>query len=173
MSLEDPNRWIAWQNSIRGRTVPRTEPGQTKQADSSTSPDFLWVITAIARLYAQNNVLEMQQLDNATKSSLGEGTTFQVSSVDAPSTTLSHKTANKAIHKVVKVVLKQTPPEVYHDNGTVNGDRGRRAAESLLMELRILGHPQIRTHPNIVNLLGIGWQYSGMVRFILLRARSI
>lgn len=164
MSLDDPNRWVEWQNSIRGRTVPRTETGQTRQAESSTAADFLWIITAIARLYAQNNVLDMQQLDNSIKDTLGEGTTFQVSSVSAPSTTLSHKTANKAIHKVVKVVLKQTPPEIFKSNGTANGDKGRRAAHSLLMELRILGHPHVRAHPNIVNLLGIGWQYSTQVR---------
>jgi hypothetical protein len=152
-------------NSFFHRTTTRT---RTFHHDTSTgksildteTPDFLRLVTAIQGLYSQRDVIEMQQLDRSTRKDIGSGAIFQVSTVNTESNRPSETMANTTIRHECAVILKRSPIPLYQANGsTKEGSEATHAAASFIMELRILSHPNIRADPNVVSLLGVGWEY--------------
>src|SRR6202034_1644700 len=97
----------------------------TRQSNSASvtsevagfTPDFLDILTAIAELYTQDNVLPMQQVDGAKKHDIGSGAVFQVSSVKTNHISPSHLMADEVSIREVPVILKRSPLELFEDNG--------------------------------------------------------
>lgn len=75
---------------------------------------------------------------------LGYGSSFVVSSM----------TAQDDIPGLHTIILKRSIPST----ASQSADKVRRRIESLMLELRVLTHNPIRTHENIVDLLGIAWE---------------
>src|ERR1700722_2057081 len=97
-------------NSFFHRTTTRN---RTFHHDTSTgksildteTPDFLRLVTAIQGLYSQRDVIEMQQLDRSTRTDIGSGAIFQVSTVNAESNKPSETMANATIRHERAVIL--------------------------------------------------------------------
>ena len=150
-------------NSFMRRTVSRTVNNTTVTHKDVTDPDFINVITAIEELYAQPDVMEMQQLDGRKREQVGQGGVFCVSTVNAESTQPSQTAADTIIRHTQDVIVKQLPARLFDENGlAVAGSHG--AASKFVMELRILSNPVIRSNDYIIRLLGIGWEYTRSVR---------
>ncbi|MCJ1436345.1 hypothetical protein MMC27_005723 [Xylographa pallens] len=124
------------------------------------NPDFLRLITSIQVLYSQQDVLAMQQLDGSAREEVGSGASFQVSSVHTESSRPSEVMAEETVRQTQQVILKRTSRMLYQADEATQDNDTRLAAVSFLMEVRILSHPEIRAHPSVVRLLGIGWEYS-------------
>ncbi|KAH6842426.1 hypothetical protein B0I37DRAFT_381908 [Chaetomium sp. MPI-CAGE-AT-0009] len=117
--------------------------------------DFAALITAVADLYSQEDVLEMQGRQEVGKP-LSAGAVSEVSSVHAaftrPSTLVSHQT-NTRKHVVV---IKRSESKLFLPNGQHND---KAAIKSFISEIRILSHSSLRQHPNIIRILGVHWDY--------------
>lgn len=135
-----------------------------KQDQTSLTCDFLDLITAIHGLYMQENVLEMQQVDNAAKSKVGQGAVFEVSTITAQSSRPSRTVAGKIRREQRSIILKHPEKEMFTDAGANLKGEHRQSAASFIIELRILSFPPLRSHGNIVQLLGLGWEYSKSVK---------
>ncbi|KAK0515692.1 hypothetical protein JMJ35_001726 [Cladonia borealis] len=152
ISLDRPNSFVR-------RTVSRTVNNATITHQNVRDPDFINVITAIEELYAQPDVMEMQQLDGRKRKQVGQGGVFCVSTVNAESTQPSQTTADANVRKTQDVIVKQLPVKLFDENGlALAGSHG--AASKFVMELRILSNPILRSKPSIIRLLGIGWEYT-------------
>ncbi|PCD46485.1 hypothetical protein AU210_001891 [Fusarium oxysporum f. sp. radicis-cucumerinum] len=117
--------------------------------------DFLALITAIANLYSQNDILEMQGRQDTGKP-LSNGAVSEVSTIYAavtrPSTIISHQTrTQKSL-----VVVKRSESKLFHPDGRCND---KAAIRSFISEIQILSHRSLRQHPNIVKILGVHWDY--------------
>lgn len=117
--------------------------------------DFLALITAVAHLYGQQDVLEMQGRRERGRP-LSRGAVSEVSYVDAaftqPSTIISHRIRTQ--RRVV--VIKQSESKLFLPNGQHNDEA---AIRSFISEIQILSHAALRRHRNIVTILGIHWDY--------------
>ncbi|MCJ1380558.1 hypothetical protein MMC17_003666 [Xylographa soralifera] len=145
--------------TTRNATVNANGTKHTLRPDID-NPDFLRLITSIDALYSQQDVLAMQQLDGSAREEIGFGASFQVSSVHTESSKPSEVMAEETMQHTQKVILKRTSRMLYEADEKTHDNDTRLAAVSFLMEVRILSHPEIRAHPNVVRLLGIGWEYS-------------
>lgn len=117
--------------------------------------DFLALITAIANLYSQNDILEMQGRQDTGKP-LSNGAVSEVSTIYAavtrPSTIISHQTrTQKSL-----LVVKRSESKLFHPDGRCND---KAAIRSFISEIQILSHRSLRQHPNIVKILGVHWDY--------------
>lgn len=155
ISLDRPNSFVR-------RTVSRTVNNPTITHQNVRDPDFINVITAIEELYAQPDVMEMQQLDGRKRKPVGQGGVFCVSTVNAESTQPSQTTADAIVRQTQDVIVKQLPAKLFNENGlALAGSHG--AAAKFVMELRILTNPILRSNQSIIHLLGIGWEYTRSV----------
>jgi hypothetical protein len=76
--------------------------------------------------------------------------------------------ADTTVRNEYSVILKRSPTILFEENGTTRRDtEAQHAAASFIMEVRILGHAAIRSHPNVVALFGVGWEYARTVTFPL------
>ncbi|MCJ1401236.1 hypothetical protein MMC11_004448 [Xylographa trunciseda] len=155
----DPYQSFFSRNTTRNITVNADGSSSTLRPDID-NPDFLRLITSIAALYSQQDVLAMQQLDGSAREEIGSGASFQVASVHAESSRPSEVMAEKTVRHTQQVILKRTSRMLYQADEKEYDNETRLAAVSFLMEVRILSHPDIRAHSNVVSLLGIGWEYS-------------
>ena len=152
-------------NSYIRRTVTRTTNVATKSSlarHDVSNPDFINLITAVEELYAQRDVMEMQQLDGHRRTQVGKGGVMDVSTVNAESTLPSETTANEIVRHGHEVIVKRPPTRLFDANGLSRPDI-EGAAAKFVMELRILSNPFIRTQENVIKLLGIGWEYTRSV----------
>lgn len=149
------------QNSYFARTAARQRSSQHAASNAEVFiPDFLDILTAAAELYHQDEVLPMQQLDGLEKLDIGSGAVFQVTSVEADHISPSHLLADGVSTREVPIILKRSPLELFEENGIPPDDKDvQNGAASFLMELRILSHPPLRNHPNVVSIKGLGWEY--------------
>ncbi|KIW91808.1 uncharacterized protein Z519_07778 [Cladophialophora bantiana CBS 173.52] len=112
-------------------------------------------MTAVADLYAQEDILEMQCRSDVGKP-LAHGAVSEVSRIYAavtqPSTVVSHQIERRN-HVVV---LKRSGTRLFLPGGQYTDTAAMR---SFISELRILSQKAIREHPNIVKLLGVHWDY--------------
>ena len=112
-------------------------------------------MTAVAELYGQEDILEMQCRKDIGKP-FARGAVSEVSRIYAavtqPSTVVSHQVKRRN-HVVV---LKKSGIKLFLPNGQ-HSDTS--AMQSFISELRILSHKAVREHPNIIKLLGINWDY--------------
>ena len=104
--------------------------------------EFLALITAIAELYFQHDVLEMQpRMDKGEP--LAHGAVSEVSTIytafTSPSAVISHRIRRK---KHV-VVIKQSESKLFMPNGQHNNES---AIKSFISEIRILSHKYLREH---------------------------
>lgn len=158
ISLDRPNSFVR-------RTVSRTVNNATITHQNVKDSDFINVITAIEELYAQPDVMEMQQLDGRKREQVGQGGVFCVSTVNAESTRPSQTAADTIIRHTQDVIVKQLPAKLFDENGlALAGSHG--AAAKFVMELRILSNPILRSNQSIIRLLGIGWEYTRSVSSI-------
>ena len=125
--------------------------------------DFLSFITYVADLYVQEGVLEMRP-GNIVSKVHSAGATSEVSRVTAAFTQPSTSTSFKLRRRVRTVIIKRSRGNLFHPNGQPWDER---AARSLVMELRVLSHPIIRQVNEIVTLLGIDWDMSSLVVYLL------
>ena len=149
-------------NSFVRRTVSRTINNATITHKDVVEPDFINVITALEELYAQPDVMEMQQLDGRKREQVGQGGVFCVSTVNAESTQPSQTAADTTVRHTQDVIVKQLPGRLFDENGlAVSSSHG--ASSKFDMELRILSNPILRSSDSIIRLLGIGWEYTRSV----------
>jgi serine/threonine protein kinase len=81
---------------------------------------------------------------------IGAGTTFSASLLSMPG-------RKKRVLKMVR--LRSDRTAAGKPGGAPDPELLRASlAESILLELRVLCHPPIRRHENVVNLLGLGWE---------------
>lgn len=117
--------------------------------------DFPALMTAVADLYSQDGVLEMQiRHSDSVGKHIGRGAVSGVSTVFAavtrPSTVVSHQVKQR---KHV-VVLKKSAVRLFSPTG---GQGNADAIRSFIMEIRLLSHKPLREHPGIITLLGVHW----------------
>src|SRR5271156_1929758 len=140
-----------------GRRTTTRLPQESKSSKEYKSEqyDFLALMTAIAELYSQEGILEMQ-CRRGTGKPLAHGAVSEVSRIYAavtkPSTVVSHQVKRRN-HVVV---LKKSEAKLFLPSGQHNDTS---AIRSFISEIRILSHKPVREHPNIIKLLGIHWDY--------------
>jgi hypothetical protein len=124
--------------------------------------DFLALLTAVDELYAQSgSIIEMQQLDLVEKESVGSGAVFQASRIVQASVRPSATVANQTTTKEVTVIIKGASIPLFNTHGQpLDNGEASQAAESFIMEVRILSHAYLRSHPHVVRLEGFGWEYN-------------
>jgi serine/threonine protein kinase len=115
--------------------------------------DVLALVTAIADLYTHQDVLEMQSRIGAGES-LGRGAVSHVSTVASRFTHPSRLIHTQVQESNRLVVIKKAANRIW---STVTGDVNRSAIHSFITEVRILSAPALRSHRNIVQILGIHW----------------
>lgn len=127
--------------------------GQTPiQAGLHENLDFLDFLSATADLYSHPGVLEMQmRIDTGT--TLGSGAVSHVSSISAAFTRPSELSLNQ-FHYRELVIVKRAAKRLFNSEPpSIN----TRTLHEMISELRILSHPPLREHPNIVKLIGVHW----------------
>lgn len=122
--------------------------------------DFLALISAIADLYTQDNVLEMQCRGEGGRSggmAVSRGAVGEVSAVYAAfNNRPMAATAQPGRRRRYIVVLKRAADKMFKPNGDHND---ADVARSFIAEIRILSHRSLRQHANIVTLLGVHWDH--------------
>jgi hypothetical protein len=142
--------------SFGRRTTTRLPPGPTPaDQQEEENHDFLALITAVAELYTQEDVLEMQGRREKGQP-LGRGAVSEVSTVYAGFTRPSALISNRVHRERRVVVIKQSESKLFLPNGQPNDTS---AIKSFITEIRILSHKDLRQHANIVKILGIHWDY--------------
>ena len=144
---------------IRRTTTGRCAITPTNTLASGRSSDFLDVISQIAILY-RKNAIPMQNYDAWDLEPLGKGSVFHVSSANTVLESPSDVAKHQLTRTKTKIVLKKSPILVYGKHGDpFDTDDAHDAARGLLRELQVLTFVGNNAHPNIVNLLGIAWDY--------------
>jgi hypothetical protein len=141
--------------SFGRRTTTRLPPDPTMADQQEEDFDFLALITAAAELYSQEDVLEMQGRKEKGKP-LGHGAVSEVSTVYAAFTRPSAVISDQIQKENRVVVTKQSEAKLFLPNGQPNN---ASAIRSLISEIQILSHKDLRDHANIVKILGIQWDY--------------
>lgn len=134
--------------------LPR-EPANNENYESEQY-DFLALMTAVADLYAQDAILEMQvRGGNNVGKHIGNGAVSDVSSVFAAITRPSIVTSYQVKQRKHIVALKKSAARLFLPNGR-HGDAD--ALRGFISEIRVLSHKPLRDHPNIVKILGVNWE---------------
>jgi serine/threonine protein kinase len=129
------------------------------KTSEATSPshnepcDVLALVTAIADLYTHEDVLEMQVRIGAGDS-LDNGMVSQVSTATSQYTRPSQLVHTEVQESKRLVVIKKSANRLW---STVTGGVHRSTLHTFITELRILSAPPLRSHRNIVRILGIHW----------------
>ena len=134
------------------RLLPDPDPAD-KYGDENF--DFLALITATAELYSQEDVLEMRA-QRAKGDPLGRGAVSEISTVYAKFTRPSAVISDQIQAQRRTVVIKRSEAKLFLPNGQPNH---LSAVKSFINEIRILTHRELRSHSNIVTILGIQWDY--------------
>ena len=142
--------------SFASRSTYRTyeDSEASRLARQTEEPcDALALITVIATVYTNSDILEMQvRIGNGKP--LGSGAVSQVTRVNA-----EFNRPSRLIHSRVRktqkdVVIKRSGARLLSD---LTNEESRSRNRSFITELRILGHGVIRRHENIVTVLGVNW----------------
>ncbi|KAL2132010.1 hypothetical protein VTI74DRAFT_4316 [Chaetomium olivicolor] len=143
----------------------------TTEVYESEQYDFLALMTAVADLYSQDGVLEMQvRNDNNVGRHIGRGAVSAVSSVFAAVTRPSVVTSHQVKQRKHVVVLKKSAARLFLPDG---GQGDADALCGFISEIRILSHKPLREHPNIIKILGVNWELeSGYPEPFLLLERA-
>ena len=142
--------------SFGRRTTTRLPQESTSSNEyDSEKYDFLALMTAIAELYSQEDILEMQCRKDTGKP-LARGAVSEVSTIFAAVTRPSAVVSHQVRRRKHVVVLKKSEAKLFLPNGQHN-DTG--AIRSFISEIRILSHKPVREHPNIIKILGVHWDY--------------
>ncbi len=127
---------------------------RTSQDDHSIwNHDFLTLISLICDLYRvyKGELLAMQPFQHGLETFESSGNSCIVTrravTVSMPSNTRRGQTLNSKENIVVKRVHQ----------GVL--ERDSPALKSFITELRVRAHPPLRTHPNIVDLRGVAWDF--------------
>jgi hypothetical protein len=155
----------SWSNASLDASISFGRRTTSRLPRASASPeeyeseqyDFLALMTAVAELYSQDGILEMQvRRGSDVGKHLGRGAVSEVSSVFAavtrPSTVVSHQVKRR---KHV-VVLKRSAARLFLPNGEHNDTA---AIRGFVSEIRILSHKPLREHSNVIKLNGIHWDF--------------
>jgi hypothetical protein len=159
-------------NSISfGRMTTTRLPPEPDSSDQygDESFDFLELITATAELYSQEDVLEMRVRGDKGKP-LGRGAVSEVSTVYARFTRPSAVISDQVQGERRTVVVKRSEAKLFLPNGQPNHSS---AVRSLINEIRIMSHRELRCHPNITTILGIYWEFFQTVSLSSTGHRSI
>ncbi|KAG7284947.1 hypothetical protein NEMBOFW57_009562 [Staphylotrichum longicolle] len=143
--------------SFGRRTTARLAPGSaTNEEYESEQFDFLALMTAVANLYSQDGILEMQlRAGQDVGKHIGCGAVSAVSSVFAAITRPSIVTSHQVRQRKHVVVLKRSAARLFSPDGG-HGDADAR--RGFISEIRVLSHKPLREHPNIIKILGINWE---------------
>lgn len=154
-----PTRHVSFQRRCTSTTRLATPTSGPSNAYDAQSNDFISLMTAVADLYAQEDVLEMLAIRSRGKY-LTKGGVSQVSTIYAAFTRPSKTTCRQITRKERSVILKASPDGMFFPNGTA---LNRAAARIFITEMRILSHPGLRSHKNVTKALGLQWDFSRRV----------
>ncbi|KAK3897528.1 hypothetical protein C8A05DRAFT_19731, partial [Staphylotrichum tortipilum] len=149
--------------SFGRRTTARLpRESATTEDYESEQYDFLALMTAVADLYSQDGILEMQlRGGNNVGKHIGSGAVSAVSSVFAAITRPSIVTSHQVKQRKHVVVLKKPAARLFLPNGR-HGDVD--ALRGFISEIRVLSHKPLREHPNIIKILGVNWELESVNR---------
>ena len=136
-----------WDDSVKR---PQLHPITSPPPNTREASDFLSVVTAISQAYSRGNYLRMHCLDRETWIDLEAGSTFQVSQSQLTFNVISEDQrlrSRKLSNQVVIKRIKSVPGFVL----------GKDEIETFVRELQVLHH--MHSHPNVVDLRGVGWFY--------------
>ncbi|KAE8346130.1 hypothetical protein BDV24DRAFT_158927 [Aspergillus arachidicola] len=142
--------------SFAQRNTARLPPSPTNtHVHDEETCDFLALVTAVADLYSNPDVLEMQGRAHRGRP-LGRGAVSQVLTVNAAMVRPSANISTQINRERRVVVIKRADSRIFFSNGR---PCNISLARSFISEIRILSHPPLRQHPNIIRILGINWDY--------------
>lgn len=158
--LSDPINPL-WKSTELYSTVGGAGTGADRAHHSLGHDDFLGLVTAIAELYSQDDVLEMQTRKTRGEP-LAKGSMSEVSTVNAAFTSPSPAVSYQVTVQTHVVVVKQSASSIFPRDKSQHGwnnNQGNQSLRSFISELRILSHRGLRKDPNVIELLGIQWDY--------------
>jgi serine/threonine protein kinase len=154
--------WISIQGSqrtplARDNTFEGLVPGERK-----TSPHYLSNnITGVVDFMKHASTMDLKQFfweyrNHLDKRKLGEGSTYDVFKCEFDSGIIG---AVKRVKEFLPMAANNEAREM--ELQTMN---------TMLAEMRVLNHPPLKEHPNLIQLLGYGWEYLdfGFCPFIVL-----
>jgi len=133
-------------------TRVRGEPSNSG-AQSQRGIDFLDLVSLICDIYQNymGDLIPMQQFHPSWESEEDAGNTCVVTSRSISSPTPSSTVRGERKIFEEKIIVKRTKKGIFGTQGP--------ALRSLVSELRIRSHPPLRSHPNIVDLKGVAWDF--------------
>jgi len=132
-----------------GNTVP-----QTLEQAYERPLDFLHLFSLVRRVWPRNDEfhvigISLERLDN-----LGEGLSFKVSLHPVQETFRDFINESAGYDVGDKYVIKGLKFVDDYNNNIAK----KSLYNASLREIRALTHPPLRSHPNIITLLGVGWE---------------
>jgi hypothetical protein len=144
----DNNSWFR-----RPTSTSLNHTGGFVHGDGRQDPyDLVALTTVIADAYSNSDMLEMTVRVGAGEN-LDSGKVSQVSTVSAQFNRPSNLDYSRSERNKKIVVIKRSEKPLFN---TVSEETDP-AMRSFITELRILGFERLRSHPNIVTLLGLHW----------------
>jgi len=115
--------------------------------------EFLDLVSLICDIYQSyaGSLLPMQQFHSSRESEEDAGNSCIVTSRSISSPAPSSTVRGEVEMSQEKIIVKRTKKGIF---GTQSS-----ALRSLISELRIRAHPPLRSHPNIVDLKGVAWDF--------------
>jgi len=117
--------------------------------------DFLHLFSLVRRVWPRND--EFQVISNVSIGeidNLGGGLSFKVSLHRIPEATRDFMNGSAGYDVGDKYVVKGLKFVDDYNNNTAK----KSLYHASLREIRALTHPPLRSHPNIITLLGVGWE---------------
>lgn len=142
------------------RTVSR-QPGLASLPTQEAENDLLSLMTTLANLYDQDDVLEMQETKKIESGlDSDHGATSTVSTITTSSTQPSYVDSHETLRFKMEVVMKSYSANLYHIDGQ---PRDFQMARNFMTELRILSDFRVRRASEVVTLLGLHWDTTQLV----------
>ncbi|KAH8655982.1 ankyrin repeat-containing domain protein [Tricladium varicosporioides] len=159
--------WVSILGSQR-TPLPRTNlpEGVSSLENKSSSSYFSNKITAVVDFMKHASAMDLKQFfweyrNHLDKRKLGEGSTYDVYKCEFDSGIIG---AVKRAKEFLPIASDDEPHEM--ELQTMN---------TMLTEMGVLSHPPLKEHPNLIRLLGYGWEYLdfGFCPFIVLEFANL
>ena len=167
-----------WSGMVRERTSPSTSDGSSPESLSSGETvrggdrtgitvsqtpaeaherplDFLHLFSLVRRVWPKNDDLHLYgKLCLTGLDNLGVGLSFKVSLHPVRETVRDFVNGSAGYDVGDKLVIKGLKYVDDYNNNIAK----KSLYNASLREIRALTHPPLRSHPNIITLLGVGWE---------------
>ncbi|KAK4199966.1 kinase-like domain-containing protein [Triangularia verruculosa] len=147
--------------TIQRESMTRAQDASVSNSSQmrATSPDFLNLVSLMCAIYQsyEDSLLPMQQFHRTWESQENAGNSCIVTSrsISSPILSLTNRARTEVSQE--RVAVKRTKRTLYGEGGPEV--RRNSTFWSFLSELRVRSHPPLRSHPNIVDLKGIAWDF--------------